>query len=54
MRQQTQQRASALWGTAETQVASQRVRLGQLWQRLASANTASDETDSSDVPEADD
>ena len=54
MRQQTQQRASALWGTAETQVASQRVRLGHLWQRLASANTASGETDSSDAPEADD
>ena len=34
MRQQTQQRASAL-GHGQTQVASQRVRLGQLWQRLA-------------------
>ena len=54
MRQQTQQRASALWGTAETQVASQRVRLGQLWRRLAATNAASGETDSSDVPEADD
>lgn len=58
IRQQTQQRASALWETAETQAASQRIRLGQLWQRLASASaTASAEhdlTDSSEMSEADD
>ena len=53
MRQQTQQRASALWDTAETQVASQRVRLGQLWQRLAAASAAPGETDASDVADGD-